>query len=584
MSGREESKNENILELSKSEAYQESAESVAPQKNIIANTGLFLCIGSLTLILFITALDILIVGTIIDVVAEQFGEYSKTGWLVTGYSLPNAIFSLLWGRLASTIGFQTSVVFAIAIFEAGSLVAALAHSMNMLIAGRVIAGVGGSGLQTLCFVIGSSMVGERSRPLIISVLSCAFAIAAVVGPIIGGAFTTHVTWRWCFYINLPIGGLAIILFLLTYNPDKKRFSTRIRGFLESLLKIDPRKLVMKNLWSECFKSLIFKFDFIGFSINSAGLVLFLLGLTFGGNVYHWGSGQVITYLVLGVVLFLCSLVYDFFIFDILNPQATNMAFRPLLLKKLLIHPAILIPNLVTFLLCVGYNGQMIYSVQFFQLVLGSSAWKAGLHLIPIVITNVIAAITSGIVTKKYGVVKPMLVLGGVLGVIGAGLITLMDYKSNSSMQIGVLILPGFSLGFVLQASLMTTQLQIQKDRPEAMVDFIEITAFNTFMKSLGTTFGGILSTTVFTASLSEKISKLHLEPYVNQSVDDMIHYRINNFDGKHSVIAATLSDSIKNVFWMDLGFYGLGFILCIFASNKKLSVSKTSKAKDDLCV
>ncbi|EGA72445.1 Vba3p [Saccharomyces cerevisiae AWRI796] len=91
----------------------------------------------------------------------------------------------------------------------------------MLIVGRVVAGVGGSGLQTLCFVIGCTMVGERSRPLVISILSCAFAVAAIVGPIIGGAFTTHVTWRWCFYINLPIGGLAIIMFLLTYKAENK---------------------------------------------------------------------------------------------------------------------------------------------------------------------------------------------------------------------------------------------------------------------------------------------------------------------------------------------------------------------------
>ena len=120
--------------------------------------SLYLCLASLTLVLFITALDILIVGTIIDVVAEQFGNYSKTGWLVTGYSLPNAILSLIWGRFASIIGFQHSLILAILIFEAGSLIAALASSMNMLIVGRVVAGVGGSGLQTLCFVIGLSLI------------------------------------------------------------------------------------------------------------------------------------------------------------------------------------------------------------------------------------------------------------------------------------------------------------------------------------------------------------------------------------------------------------------------------------------
>ncbi|CAI4596605.1 CPA_1a_G0034780.mRNA.1.CDS.1 [Saccharomyces cerevisiae] len=237
--------------------------------------------------------------------------------------------------------------------------------------------------------------------------------------------------------------------------------------------------------------------------------------------------------------------------------------------------------MVTFLLYTGYNGQMIYSVQFFQLIFASSAWKAGLHLIPIIITNVIAAIASGVITKKLGLVKPLLIFGGVLGVIGAGLMTLMTNTSTKSTQIGVLLLPGFSLGFALQASLMSAQLQITKDRPEAAMDFIEVTAFNTFMKSLGTTLGGVLSTTVFSASFHNKVSRAHLEPYEGKTVDDMILYRLQNYDGSHSTIGNILSDSIKNVFWMDLGFYALGFLFCSFSSNKKLIIPKKDETPED---
>lgn len=543
--------------------------------------SLYLCLASLTLVLFITALDILIVGTIIDVVAEQFGNYSKTGWLVTGYSLPNAILSLIWGRFASIIGFQHSLILAILIFEAGSLIAALASSMNMLIVGRVVAGVGGSGLQTLCFVIGCTMVGERSRPLVISILSCAFAVAAIVGPIIGGAFTTHVTWRWCFYINLPIGGLAIIMFLLTYKAENKGILQQIKDAIGTISSFTFSKFRHQVNFKRLMNGIIFKFDFFGFALCSAGLVLFLLGLTFGGNKYSWNSGQVIAYLVLGVLLFIFSLVYDFFLFDKFNPEPDNISYRPLLLRRLVAKPAIIIVNMVTFLLCTGYNGQMIYSVQFFQLIFASSAWKAGLHLIPIVITNVIAAIASGVITKKLGLVKPLLIFGGVLGVIGAGLMTLMTNTSTKSTQIGVFLLPGFSLGFALQASLMSAQLQITKDRPEAAMDFIEVTAFNTFMKSLGTTLGGVLSTTVFSASFHNKVSRAHLEPYEGKTVDDMILYRLQNYDGSHSTIGNILSDSIKNVFWMDLGFYALGFLFCSFSSNKKLIIPKKDETPED---
>lgn len=180
------------------------------------------CFVSLMLTLFITALDVLIIGTIIDSVAAEFGDYTKTGWLVTGYSLPNAALSLLWGRLATRLGFRSSVVCSIIMFEVGSLVSALANSMSMLIAGRLVSGTGGSGLQTLCFITGCTMVSKRSRPLVTSLLSCAFAVASVADPFLDGAFTTHVTWRWCFHINLLIGGLALAIFFVTYDPKKNR--------------------------------------------------------------------------------------------------------------------------------------------------------------------------------------------------------------------------------------------------------------------------------------------------------------------------------------------------------------------------
>lgn len=135
--------------------------------------------------------------------------------------LPNALFALIRVRLASVVGFKSGMLISIVIFEIGLLVSAVAGSMNMLVDGKFVAGIGGSCLQSLCFVIGSQLVEKRGRGIVVACMSSAFGIASIGGPFLGRTFTTHVTWRWCFYINLPIGDLAFVVFLMCYNPNEK---------------------------------------------------------------------------------------------------------------------------------------------------------------------------------------------------------------------------------------------------------------------------------------------------------------------------------------------------------------------------
>lgn len=542
--------------------------------------SLYACLASLTLTMFIMALDVLIVSTIIDEVSKELGDYKKTGWLVTGYSLPNCLLSLIWGRVASVFGFSMSLSSAIVIFEIGSLVAALANSMNMLIGGRVIAGIGGSGLQTLCFVIGCSLVPESSRPMIISALMSSFALASIAGPFIGGAFTTHVTWRWCFWINIPIGGLAIVVFILTYHPNNSNFFERFLcnvkkfgNYASSRRKIQLKEVpnILKHLW--------FKFDIGGLSSSCLGLVLLLLGLSFGGTSHPWRSGIVISFIVVGALLFFFSLLYEFAIYDMINSDPKDQSHRPLLCWKIVSKPAVYTANIFTFLISFSYNCQMIYSVQFFQLVFGSTAWSAGLHLIPIVISSVLSAVVSGGITKKTGHVKILMLFGSVAGVIGAGLLILLNNNANSHTKIGVLILPGVALGASLQAALIGSQICLDRQSSSFQSDFIEVTAFNGYMKSLGTTFGGILSTTVFGTSAHNMIKKQQVVGYTGLKIDEIVSTRLSHFDGPRTAIGNIMNFSVRNVFLMALGAAGWAFIFSVFTTNKRVQLPGKSSAK-----
>lgn len=545
---------------------------------------LYVCVISLILSMFLAALDIMIVTTLIDDVAKKFGAYSKTGWVFAGYSLPNAVLSLLWGRIAAVMGFKSSMLAAIVIFEVGSLIAGVANSMNMLIGGRVISGIGGSGIQSVCFLIGSTLVDERRRGMIIACLGSAFGIASVAGPFLGGAFTTHATWRWCFYINLPIGGVAFAFFLVFYNPHggRQSFAKNWRETFSrscSSLK-NLKKLGRWSTWRFIAHEAMFRFDIVEFLVCTAGIVLVLLALSLGGNTYKWNSGSIIAMFVVGISLTILAFVYDCVVFPRLATVKSNLKYQPLVSWRNIKIPGIFTANLAVFFICTAYMCQVIYAVQYFQLIYNNSAWKASVHMIAAVVPTVLTVITSGIINSKTGFVKPITLVGVVAGLVGGGLMTLLDNHASNSEHIGLMILPGVAFGAIMQSTLIGSQIQLDKNSPTYRLDFISVTTLNAFLKNLGNAVGGIICDTVFSASIMNKLSQNNIKVGDPNSVDALIIFRANNFDGSQSLLGNLISDSIKNVFYMALGLSGAAFICGVATSNKKVDVQKQPAADE----
>lgn len=501
---------------------------------------LALCFVSIFLCLFLVALDQTIVATLLTVVGNKFNGFDKIGWLSAGFLLSMAVFAATWGKISIIFGRKITMFIAIVLFEAGSLMCALANDMNVLIGGRVLAGVGGGGIQSMVFILISEIVPLEVRPLGMAGLGCTFAVASVLGPLIGGAFTSNVSWRWSFYINLPIGGIAAAFFFWAFNPPKTKGSIR-------------EKLKM--------------IDYLGTALMSAGLVVFLLALTFGaGDEFSWDSAAVICCFVLGGVVMI--------IFCIWNFKYSKNPIIPLdVVKELGVDAS----TLMIFGMFGYFMAIVLYVSIYFQVIHGADAWHSGLHLLPIIIPVVLTSISSGILIHKSRFVKPFGLFGAILGPVGIGLLCLLDVDSSKSRQIGLLIISGVSCGFQMQAALISSQISA----PKTPGGTILTTTFVNFGRAVGGTIGADLADAVYSAAFQNKYAAA-----LSKLTDKLILSELSNIDeralvtstdvinslspGAQSFVKGQVMEAIRNVFYMSLGFSALGLIGCLCTTNKRL--------------
>lgn len=503
---------------------------------------LIMCLFSCFATLFLIGLDQTIVITLLEEVGNKFNGYNKIGWLSSGYMLTMAVFAATWGKLSIIFGRKWAMLISLVLFEAGSLMCGLASSMNILIGGRILAGIGGGGIQTLVFVVGSELTPIDRRPLVFVLFGLAFATSSVSGPLIGGAFTLHSTWRWCFYINLPIGGLAGVFLSVFFHPPKAKGSIK-----EKLLLI----------------------DYPGTFLLTAGVVLFLLGLTFGGEEFPWNSGAVISLFVLGGLIIIAFCVWNF-----------KFSKNPILPLSIVSVPQVVFPVLSITIAFYCFMGVAVYLSTYFQVIDGYGAWQTGVHLLPMIIPVVISSISSGILIRKTRYIKPYAVFGAVLGSVGFGCMTLLKVDSPPSHKIGLLILPGFYIGLTLQTSMISVQLHAPK-LPGSM---ILSTTFLNFSRALGGAIGADLSQAIFNATVKTKLEKV-LATTTDESLRGLDSSQITSLMSSpdaiktlsstgQSLVKGAIMGAIKNVFIVSASLCCVSFITTCLYSNKRLPKSE----------
>ncbi|KAJ3236111.1 hypothetical protein HDU81_011146 [Chytriomyces hyalinus] len=408
--------------------------------------------------IFLAALDQTIVATALKAIIAEFGHQEMIAWIGSAYLLTACCFSVLYGKFADIFGRKWTFIFAVSVFELGSLVCGIAQSMEVLIVGRAIAGVGGGGIFSMVLIIISDVVSFKDRGKFQGLIGACFGVSSVIGPLMGGAFSDKVSWRWCFYINLPFGAMTIATALLYLKFPAPEGST-----WEKLKRV----------------------DIYGILILFITVICLLVPLQLGGSTWAWGSGQVIALFIIAVVSF-AAFVY----------VEMRVAVEPMVPAAMFINsnvPAFLV---VAAALGAGFFSGSYYISLFFQVVYGASAMDAGIQSIPMVFGLVLLSIISGLVVSKTGKYIPFLVIGSLVLISGVVAVAYLNQDSSTGIKFLALFVYGVGAGALIQIRLLGLQASV------AYSHIAVATAISTSLQTLGGAIGVTITGTIFNNAIS----------------------------------------------------------------------------------
>lgn len=425
----------------------------------VSKRRMYLVLTGVMLAMLLAMLDQMIVNTALPRIVGDLGGLSHYSWVVTAYLLATTITTPIWGKLGDLYGQKGIYLTAIGVFLAGSVLSGMATSMTTLIAFRAFQGLGAGGLMVGAMSIMGVLVPPRERGRYQGLMAAIMPLAMIGGPLLGGFITDNLSWRWAFYVNLPVGAVAVAIILATLKLPRLRTSHRI--------------------------------DYLGAALLAAGVGALVLLTTWGGSQYPWLSGQIVGLGVLAVAA-LTAFVF-----------VERRAAEPIVPLRLFRNRNFAVVSVLGFLVGFAMFGATLVLPQFEQLVKGVSATDSGLALLPLMLAMMAMSLVSGQVLTRTGRYRLFPIAGGALMVVGMLALSTLDV-GTSQVVVGLLMVPlGLGMGSMMQTLMTVSQNSV--DLSEMGVASSTVTFVRSIGGSFGTAIMGAVMTSRMTSALTDQL-------------------------------------------------------------------------------